>query len=48
MLDTKGPEIRTGKLKGGKDVALKQGQQFTLVVDEEIEGEQVFSPSQRT
>jgi pyruvate kinase len=26
MLDTKGPEIRTGMLEDGKDVALEQGQ----------------------
>ena len=30
LLDTKGPEIRTGLLKDGKKVALKEGQTFTL------------------
>lgn len=30
LLDTKGPEIRTGDLKGGNKVALKEGQKFTL------------------
>ena len=30
MLDTKGPEIRTGLLKDGKKVSLEQGKEFTL------------------
>lgn len=30
LLDTKGPEIRTGLLKDGKDVTLKVGSTFTL------------------
>ena len=30
LLDIKGPEIRTGLLKDGKKVALKEGQTFTL------------------
>jgi len=30
LLDTKGPEIRTGRLEGGKKVTLKEGQTFTL------------------
>ena len=30
LLDTKGPEIRTGRLKDGKAVSLSEGQQFTL------------------
>jgi len=33
MLDTKGPEIRTGMLKDGKDIDLVAGQEFTLVND---------------
>ncbi len=38
LLDTKGPEIRTGVLKDGKKVNLCQGQTFTLTT-EEIEGD---------
>ena len=30
LLDTKGPEIRTGLLEGGKKLALQEGQEFTL------------------
>ena len=33
LLDTKGPEIRTGLLKAGKKVTLKEGEQFTLTID---------------
>ena len=29
-MDTKGPEIRTGKLKEGKELELKEGQEFTF------------------
>jgi pyruvate kinase len=38
MLDTKGPEIRLGKLKNGQ-ITLKEGQQFWLV-KEDIEGDE--------
>ncbi|CUX41847.1 pyruvate kinase [Clostridium sp. C105KSO13] len=37
LLDTKGPEIRTGLLKNGKKVTLETGSTFTLTTDE-IEG----------
>ena len=36
LLDTKGPEIRTGLLKDGKKVTLKEGQSFTLTTREVI------------
>ncbi|MFQ9261248.1 MAG: pyruvate kinase [[Ruminococcus] torques] len=39
LLDTKGPEIRTGVLKGGKRIMPKAGEQFTLTT-EEIEGDE--------
>ena len=39
LLDTKGPEIRTGLLKDGKKVMLDAGQTFTLTT-EEIEGDE--------
>lgn len=38
LLDTKGPEIRTGVLKDGKKVMLTTGETFTLTT-EEIEGD---------
>ena len=38
LLDTKGPEIRTGRLKDGKKVMLETGTTFTLTVDD-IEGD---------
>lgn len=38
LLDTKGPEIRTGVLKDGNKVTLKEGQKFVLTT-EEIEGD---------
>ncbi|WP_461812828.1 pyruvate kinase [Faecalimonas sp.] len=39
LLDTKGPEIRTGILKNDKKVFLKEGEIFTLTTDE-IEGDE--------
>ena len=39
LLDTKGPEIRTGVLKGGEKITLKAGQTFILT-PEEIEGDE--------
>ena len=39
LLDTKGPEIRTGVLKGGKKAVLKEGEMLTLTT-EEIEGDE--------
>lgn len=38
ILDTKGPEIRTMKLEGGQDVALKAGQIFTFTTDQSVIG----------
>lgn len=38
LLDTKGPEIRTGLLKDGKKVILETGQEFTLTT-REVEGD---------
>ena len=40
LLDTKGPEIRTGKLKDGKKVTLKEGELYTLTT-EEIVGDEM-------
>lgn len=37
LLDTKGPEIRTGLLEGGSKVTLREGEEFTLTT-REIEG----------
>ncbi|CAM0901725.1 unnamed protein product [Alopecurus aequalis] len=39
MLDTKGPEIRTGFLKDGKPVKLTKGQEITVTTDYEIKGD---------
>lgn len=36
LLDTKGPEIRTGKLKDGEKVILKEGDLYTLTTEEII------------
>lgn len=40
MLDTKGPEIRTGMLKGHKSVSLVAGQTLKLVTDYSFEGDE--------
>ncbi|XP_073120377.1 pyruvate kinase, cytosolic isozyme-like [Henckelia pumila] len=40
MLDTKGPEIRTGFLKEGKPIQLKQGQEITISTDYTLEGDE--------
>src|SRR3954462_1312666 len=37
MLDLQGPKIRTGTLEGGKPVALKRGQSFTITTNQ-VEG----------
>ncbi|QJC29198.1 pyruvate kinase PykF [Enterobacteriaceae endosymbiont of Plateumaris rustica] len=39
LLDTKGPEIRTTKLKKGMDVYLKSGQKFILTTDQSVIGD---------
>ncbi len=40
LLDTKGPEIRTGKLESGDEkVTIKEGQEFTFVYDDIIGNE---------
>lgn len=41
LLDTKGPEIRTGLLKDGKKVTLKEGQKYTLTIREVIGDETI-------
>ncbi|EPZ34277.1 Pyruvate kinase, barrel domain-containing protein, partial [Rozella allomycis CSF55] len=40
LLDTKGPEIRTGKLKDGKDVKLVAGDYFTFYTDTQVVGDE--------
>ncbi|KAL8527834.1 hypothetical protein ACS0TY_005602 [Phlomoides rotata] len=40
MLDTKGPEIRTGMLKEGKPIQLKQGQEISISTDYTIKGDE--------
>ncbi|KAF2581109.1 hypothetical protein F2Q68_00004024 [Brassica cretica] len=40
MLDTKGPEIRTGFLKDGNPIQLKEGQEITISTDYEIKGDE--------
>ncbi len=39
LLDTKGPEIRTVKLRDGQDIMLKAGQEFTLTTDTSVLGD---------
>jgi pyruvate kinase len=39
MLDTKGPEIRTGVLKGGKNIDLVLGQTLEICTDYTHEGD---------
>lgn len=39
LLDTKGPEIRTGLLSNGGEVELVKDQEFTLVTDESVLGD---------
>ena len=36
LLDTKGPEIRTGVLRDGKKVTLKENEQFVITTDERV------------
>ncbi|KAK1650432.1 hypothetical protein QYE76_068237 [Lolium multiflorum] len=42
MLDTKGPEIRTGFLKDGKPIKLTQGQEITITTDYTIKGDETM------
>ena len=39
LLDTKGPEIRTGLLEGGNKVILKEDSEFTLYTEEMVGNE---------
>lgn len=43
LLDTKGPEIRTGILKDGKKIQLKEGELFTLTPEEVVGDEKRVS-----
>ncbi|XP_029124928.1 pyruvate kinase, cytosolic isozyme isoform X1 [Cajanus cajan] len=40
MLDTKGPEIRTGFLKEGKPIQIHRGQEITVTTDYSIKGDE--------
>ncbi len=40
LLDTKGPEIRTIKLKDGKDITIQAGQRFTFTTDKTVIGDE--------
>eukprot|EP01126_Amoeba_proteus_P063251 TRINITY_DN86_c0_g1_i19.p1 TRINITY_DN86_c0_g1~~TRINITY_DN86_c0_g1_i19.p1 ORF type:complete len:400 (-),score=79.68 TRINITY_DN86_c0_g1_i19:568-1767(-) len=40
MLDTKGPEIRTGKLKNGDEIQLVAGNTFTFTTDQTVLGDE--------
>jgi len=40
MLDTKGPEIRSGKLKNNDKVWLQKGQKFAFVTDQDVLGDE--------
>lgn len=39
LLDTKGPEIRTGDMKDDQDVSLVTGQEFTLTTNQDVIGD---------
>lgn len=40
LLDTKGPEIRTGMLKGGKPVLMETGREVTIHTDYTLHGDE--------
>lgn len=40
LLDTKGPEIRTGMLKGGKPVLMEAGREITIHTDYTLQGDE--------
>ncbi|KAL0929072.1 hypothetical protein M5K25_001012 [Dendrobium thyrsiflorum] len=42
MLDTKGPEIRTGFLKDGKPIKLEKNQEITITTNYSIKGDQTM------
>ena len=43
LLDTKGPEIRTGLLEGGKKVTLTEGETFTLTTRDVVGNNKICS-----